>query len=217
MDSKNLIEKTRLYVENELAGDGSGHDWWHVYRVWSIAKKITQKENADPTIVELSALLHDIADWKFNDGDESAGPRQATAWLNKNGVDPRLVGEVCEIISTLSYKGAGVATPMRTIEGKIVQDADRLDAIGAVEIARTFAYGGNKNRLMYHPEETPVMHESFDHYKNNKGHTINHFHEKLLLLKDRMNTESAKKLAEQRHLFMENYLDRFHKEWNGDA
>ena len=217
MDSKNLIEKTRLYVENELAGDGSGHDWWHVYRVWSIAKKITQKENADPTIVELSALLHDIADWKFNDGDESAGPRQATAWLNKNGVDPRLVGEVCEIISTLSYKGAGVATPMRTIEGKIVQDADRLDAIGAVGIARTFAYGGNKNRLMYHPEETPVMHESFDHYKNNKGHTINHFHEKLLLLKDRMNTESAKKLAEQRHLFMENYLDRFHKEWNGDA
>ena len=217
MDSKNLIEKTRLYVEKELAGDGSGHDWWHVYRVWSIAKKITQKENADPTIVELSALLHDIADWKFNDGDESAGPRQATAWLNKNGVDPRLVGEVCEIISTLSYKGAGVATPMRAIEGKIVQDADRLDAIGAVGIARTFAYGGNKNRLMYHPEETPVMHESFDHYKNNKGHTINHFHEKLLLLKDRMNTESAKKLAEQRHLFMENYLDRFHKEWNGDA
>jgi len=217
MDSKKLIEKTRLYVEKALAGDGSGHDWWHVYRVWSIAKKIAQKENADQTIVELAALLHDIADWKFNDGDESAGPRQAAAWLNKNGVDPGLVDEVCEIISTLSYKGAGVATPMRTIEGKIVQDADRLDAIGAVGIARTFAYGGNKNRLMYHPEEAPVMHKSFEHYKNNKGHTINHFHEKLLLLKDRMNTESAKNLAEQRHLFMENYLDRFHKEWDGDA
>ena len=217
MDSKKLIEKTRLYVEKELADDGSGHDWWHVYRVWSIAKKIAQKENADQTIVELAALLHDIADWKFNDGDKSAGPRQVAAWLNKNGVDPGLVDEVCEIISTLSYKGAGVATPMRTIEGKIVQDADRLDAIGAVGIARTFAYGGNKNRLMYHPEEAPVMHKSFEHYKNNKGHTINHFHEKLLLLKDRMNTESAKKLAEQRHLFMENYLDRFHKEWDGDA
>ena len=217
MDSKKLIEKTRLYVEKELAGDGSGHDWWHVYRVWSIAKKIAQKENADQTIVELAALLHDIADWKFNDGDESAGPRQGAAWLNKNGVDPGLVDEVCEIISTLSYKGAGVATPMGTIEGKIVQDADRLDAIGAVGIARTFAYGGNKNRLMYHPEEAPVMHESFERYKNNKGHTINHFHEKLLLLKDRMNTESAKNLAEQRHLFMENYLDRFHKEWDGDA
>lgn len=217
MDSKKLIEKTRLYVEKELADDGSGHDWWHVYRVWSIAKKIAQKENADQTIVELAALLHDIADWKFNDGDESAGPRQVAAWLNKNGVDPGLVDKVCEIISTLSYKGAGVATPMRTIEGKIVQDADRLDAIGAVGIARTFAYGGNKNRLMYHPEEAPVMHESFERYKNNKGHTINHFHEKLLLLKDRMNTESAKNLAEQRHLFMENYLDRFHKEWDGDA
>jgi len=217
MDSKKLIEKARLYVEKELGGDGSGHDWWHVYRVWSIAKKIAQKENADQTIVELAALLHDIADWKFNDGDESAGPRQVAAWLNKNGVGPGLVDEVCEIISTLSYKGAGVATPMRTIEGKIVQDADRLDAIGAVGIARTFAYGGKKNRLMYHPEEDPVIHESFEHYKNNKGHTINHFHEKLLLLKDRMNTESAKNLAEQRHLFMENYLDRFHKEWDGDA
>ena len=217
MDSKKLIEKTRLYVEKELADDGSGHDWWHVYRVWSIAKKISQKENADQTIVELAALLHDIADWKFNDGDESAGPRQVAAWLNKNGVDPGLVDEVCEIISTLSYKGASIATPMRTIEGKIVQDADRLDAIGAVGIARTFAYGGNKNRLIYHPEEAPIMHESFEHYKNNKGHTINHFHEKLLLLKDRMNTKSAKILAEQRHLFMENYLDRFHKEWDGDA
>jgi len=164
MDSKKLVEKTRLYVEKELADDGSGHDWWHVYRVWSIAKKIAQKENADQTIVELAALLHDIADWKFNGGDESAGPKQAASWLNKNGAAPRLVGEVCEIISTLSYKGANVATPMRTIEGKIVQDADRLDAIGAVGIARTFAYGGNKNRLMYHPEETPVMHENFDHY-----------------------------------------------------
>ena len=217
MDSKKLIEKTRLFVEKELADDSSGHDWWHVYRVWSIAKKIAQKENADQTIVELAALLHDIADWNFNDGDDSGGPRQVAAWLNKIGVDAGLVDEVCEIISTLSYKGAGVATPMRTIEGKIVQDADRLDAIGAVGIARTFAYGGNKNRLMYHPEEAPVMHESFEHYKNNKGHTINHFHEKLLLLKDRMNTESAKNLAEQRHLFMKNYLDRFHKEWDGDA
>ena len=217
MDSKKLIEKTRLYAEKELADDGSGHDWWHVYRVWSIAKKIAQKENADQTIVELAALLHDIADWKFNDGDESAGPSQVSAWLNKNGVDPGLVDEVCEIISTLSYKGAGVATPMGTIEGKIVQDADRLDAIGALGIARTFAYGGNKNRLMYHPEEAPVMHKNFEHYKNNKGHTINHFHEKLLLLKDRMNTESAKILAEQRHLFMKNYLVRFHKEWDGDA
>jgi uncharacterized protein len=217
MNSKNIIKKTRLYVEKEMAGDSSGHDWWHIYRVWSIAKKIAQKENADQMIVELAALLHDIADWKFNDGDESAGPEQAAYWLNTNDAEPELIDSVCEIISTLSYKGANVATPMRTIEGKIVQDADRLDAIGAVGIARTFAYGGNKNRLIYHPDEVPVMHESFEHYKNNKGHTINHFHEKLLLLKDRMNTQSAKKIAKQRHLFMKKYLDRFYKEWNGDA
>ena len=216
MNSQDLIEKTSLYVQKELADDGSGHDWWHVYRVWSIAKKIAQKESADQTTVELAALLHDIADWKFNNGDESAGPKQAADWLNSNGATPRLVSEVREIISTLSYKGANVATPMRTIEGKIVQDADRLDAIGAVGIARTFAYGGNKNRLMYHPDEAPVMHESFEHYKKNKGHTINHFYEKLLLLKDRMNTQSAKNIAEQRHIFMESYLDRFYKEWDGD-
>jgi uncharacterized protein len=217
MNSKNIIKKTRLYVEKEMAGDSSGHDWWHIYRVWSIAKKIAQKENADQVLVELAALLHDIADWKFNDGDESAGPEQAAYWLNTNDAEPELIDSVCEIISTLSYKGANVATPMRTIEGKIVQDADRLDAIGAVGIARTFAYGGNKNRLIYHPDEIPVMHESFEHYKSNKGHTINHFHEKLLLLKDRMNTQSAKKIAKQRHLFMKKYLDRFYKEWNGDA
>ena len=217
MDFKKLIEKTSVYVEKKLAGDGSGHDWWHVCRVWSIAKKIAQEENADQTIVELAALLHDIADWKFNDGDEMVGAKQAANWLNQNGVEARIVNEVCEIISTLSYKGAGVSTPMTTIEGKIVQDADRLDAMGAVGIARTFAYGGNKNRLMYHPKEAPTMHENFEQYKNNKGHTINHFYEKLLLLKDRMNTQSAKNIAEQRHLFMENYLDRFYKEWNGDA
>ena len=216
MNSQDLIEKTSLYVQKELADDGSGHDWWHVYRVWSIAKKIAQKESADQTTVELAALLHDIADWKFNNGDESAGPKQAADWLNNNGATPRLVSEVREIISTLSYKGANVATPMRTIEGKVVQDADRLDAIGAVGIARTFAYGGNKNRLMYHPDEAPVMHESFENYKKNKSHTINHFYEKLLLLKDRMNTQSAKNIAKQRHIFMESYLDRFYKEWDGD-
>ena len=216
MNSQDLIEKTSLYVQKELADDGSGHDWWHVYRVWSIAKKIAQKESADQTTVELAALLHDIADWKFNNGDESAGPNQAADWLNNNGATLKLVNEVREIISTLSYKGANVATPMRTIEGKVVQDADRLDAIGAVGIARTFAYGGNKNRLMYHPDEAPVMHESFENYKKNKSHTINHFYEKLLLLKDRMNTQSAKNIAEQRHIFMESYLDRFYKEWDGD-
>ena len=144
MDSKKLIEKTRIYVEKELASDGSGHDWWHVYRVWSLAKKIAQDESADLTVVELSALLHDIGDWKFNDGDESVGSKKAALWLKKNKAETKLIDAVCEIITTLSYKGAGVSTPMKTIEGKVVQDADRLDAIGALGIARTFAYGGNK-------------------------------------------------------------------------
>ena len=217
MNAEKLILKTRLYVKKELANDGSGHDWWHIYRVWSLAKKMAQTENADLAIVELSALLHDIADWKFNNGDESAGPEKAANWLIQNDADQKLIDAVCEIISTLSYKGAGVATPMRTIEGKLVQDADRLDAIGAMGIARTFAYGGNKNRLIYHPDNPPVMHQGFEEYKKNRGHTINHFYEKLLLLKDRMNTQSAKKIAEKRHLFMEDYLNRFFKEWNGDA
>ena len=217
MSSEKLIEKTRLYVVKEMADDASGHDWWHIYRVWSLAKKMAQTENANRTIVELSALLHDIADWKFNGGDESAGSKQAARWLSNNKADPKIIEAVCEIIATLSYKGANVSTPMRTIEGKVVQDADRLDAIGAVGIARTFAYGGNKNRLIYHPAEPPIMHQSFEDYKKNTGHTINHFYEKLLLLKGRMNTQSAKKLAEKRHLFMEEYLDRFFKEWSGDA
>ncbi|SVE18544.1 uncharacterized protein METZ01_LOCUS471398, partial [marine metagenome] len=173
MNSHKLIEKTCLYVKNELANDASGHDWWHIYRVWTLAKNIAQIEGADLAVVELSALLHDIADWKFNDGDESAGPKQAKKWLTKNNADPMIIDTVYEIIATLSFKGAGVTTPMRTIEGKVVQDADRLDAIGAMGIARTFAYGGNKNRLMYHPDEPPVMHQTFEEYKNNRGHTIN--------------------------------------------
>ena len=137
--------------------------------------------------------------------------------VKKNKAETKLIDAVCEIITTLSYKGAGVLTPMKTIEGKVVQDADRLDAIGALGIARTFAYGGNKNRLIYHPDEPPVMHQNFKDYKKNMGHTINHFYEKLLLLKDRMNTQSGKELAEQRHQFMKHYLDRFFREWNGDA
>jgi uncharacterized protein len=217
MNSKNLIETTRLYVKQKMAGDGSGHDWWHIHRVWSLSKILAQKEGADQTTTELAALLHDIADWKFNDGDETAGPKKAADWLSKNNADTKLIEQVCEIISTLSYKGAGVATPMKTIEGQVVQDADRLDAIGALGIARTFAYGGNKNRIIYHPDEPPAMHESFKHYKTNKGHTINHFYEKLLLLKDRMNTQSAKNIAEQRHQFMQDYLNQFLKEWDGDA
>jgi uncharacterized protein len=212
-----IIEKTCQFVEDKLAGDGSGHDWWHIYRVWNLAKNIAKQEGANLLIVELAALLHDIADWKFHDGDETIGPKIAGQFLIKNQVSPEVMTPVIEIIASISYKGAGVPTPMKSLEGKVVQDADRLDAIGAMGIARTFAYGGHKNRLIYHPDEKPVMHQSFADYKKNEGHTINHFYEKLLLLKDRMNTDSGKQLAEKRHQFMQTYLDQFYKEWDGTA
>ena len=215
--TSNIIGETCQFVEEKLAGDGSGHDWWHIYRVWNLAKNIAVKEKANLLIVELSALLHDIADWKFHDGDDTKGPKMAEQFLAKNQVDRKVIDPVIDIIATISFKGAGVATPMKTLEGEVVQDADRLDAIGAMGIARTFAYGGNKNRLMYHPDEKPVMHQSFEDYKKNTGHTINHFYEKLLLLKDRMNTAAAKQMAEGRHQFMQSYLDQFYEEWDGKA
>ena len=212
-----IIDKTCQFVDQKLAGDGSGHDWWHIYRVWNLAKNIAAQEGANILIVELSALLHDIADWKFHDGDDTKGPQMAEQFLLENKVVREVIDPVVEIVATISYKGAGVATPMQTLEGQVVQDADRLDAIGAMGIARTFAYGGHKNRLMYHPDEKPVMHQSFAQYKKNTGHTINHFYEKLLLLKDRMNTTSAKKMAAGRHKFMQSYLDQFYEEWDGKS
>ena len=215
--ASSIIDKTCKFVEDKLSGDGSGHDWWHIFRVWTLAKKIAVEEKAQVEIVELGALLHDIADWKFHDGDDSIGPAIAREFLNNHNVEPNLSDSVVEIISTVSYKGAGVATPMKTLEGKIVQDADRLDAIGALGIARTFAYGGYKNRLIYHPDEKPVLHESYEDYKKNEGHTINHFYEKLLLLKERMNTNTGKRIAEGRHKFMQSFLDQFYREWDGIA
>lgn len=215
--ASSIIDKTCKFVEDKLSGDGSGHDWWHIFRVWTLAKKIAVEEKAQVEIVELGALLHDIADWKFHDGDDSIGPAIAREFLNNQNVEPNVSDSVVEIISTVSYKGAGVATPMKTLEGKIVQDADRLDAIGALGIARTFAYGGYKNRLIYHPDEKPVLHKSYEDYKKNEGHTINHFYEKLLLLKERMNTNTGKRIAEGRHKFMQSFLDQFYREWDGFA
>ena len=215
--ASSIIDKTCKFVEDKLSGDGSGHDWWHIFRVWTLAKKIAVEEKAQVEIVELGALLHDIADWKFHDGDDSIGPEIAREFLNNHDVEPNLSDSVVEIISTVSYKGAGIATPMRTLEGKIVQDADRLDAIGALGIARTFAYGGYKNRLIYHPDEKPVLHESYEDYKKNEGHTINHFYEKLLLLRERMNTKTGKQIADGRHQFMQKFLEQFYREWDGIA
>ena len=215
MENDVLISKIADEVKAKLEGEGSGHDWWHVYRVWKMAKHIGETENVDITIVELAALLHDIADWKFHDGDDTVGPRVAGEMLERHGVSKDIIATIGQIIQEGSFKGAGVKTVPTTLEGKVVQDADRLDAVGAIGIARTFAYGGHKNRAMYDPEIKPVMHQTKEEYSKNQSHTINHFYEKLLLLKDLMNTETAKKVAEGRHQFMEEYLDRFYKEWEG--
>lgn len=215
MNKKVILKQTEEYVKDKLSGEGSGHDWWHIYRVWQNAKHIGQYEQADMFVVELAALLHDIADWKFNDGDDSVGPKLAREWLTKLQVEENIIAHVCQIIKDLSFKGAGVKSKIHTIEGMVVQDADRLDALGAIGIARAFAYGGHKNREMYNPNVKAEQHNSFEEYKNSHGTTINHFYEKLLLLKNLMNTTTAKKIAESRHAFMEEYLERFYDEWAG--
>lgn len=217
MTRAEILERTVSHIRQLMSSDSSGHDWWHIWRVWQNAIRIGKVEGADLYVVELAALLHDIADWKFHGGDDSAGPRAARAWMEENGVTPEVIEHVCEIIATLSFKGAGVSTPMRTIEGKCVQDADRLDAIGAIGIARTFAYGGHKGQPMYDPNVPPQRHDSFEAYKKNKGSSINHFYEKLLLLKDLMGTATAQQIAEERHRVMEDFLTHFHKEWNATA
>lgn len=211
-----ILKATVDHIRQLLAGDSSGHDWHHIERVWKTAVTIGGGEGADLVVVQLAALLHDIADWKFHGGDDTAGPRAARAWLERFSVEAATIEHVCEIIATLSFKGAGVATPMRTLEGKVVQDADRLDALGAVGIARAFAYGGHKGRELYDPAVPPTPHDSFGAYKKNAGPTINHFYEKLLLLKDRMNTAVGRRLAEDRHRFMEAYLEQFFAEWKGE-
>jgi uncharacterized protein len=214
MNRKEVIQKTADYVRQQMSGQESGHDWWHVYRVWKTAVHIGKKENADLYVVEAAALLHDIADWKFS-GDEKGSSKVATKWLGDNGVDEATVSHVCRIIDNLSFKGAGVKSEMQTLEGRVVQDADRLDAIGAIGIARAFSYGGHAGREMYNPDVKPVVHETFEQYRNSIGTTINHFYEKLLLLKGLMNTETAKKMAEKRHKLMEKYLKEFYREWEG--
>ncbi len=210
------VSKIAEEVKTKMVGEGSGHDWWHVYRVWKMAQRIGRVEKADLVIVELAALLHDIADWKFYGGDDTVGPRVAAEMLARHQVPQEMIDSIGEIIKEGSFKGAGVKTEPSTLEGKIVQDSDRLDAIGAIGIARTFAYGGHKNRAMYEPDIKPILHASKEEYFNNKSPTINHFYEKLLLLKDLMNTVTAKEIAQERHTFMEEYLDRFYKEWAGE-
>lgn len=206
---KEVIYKTVKYMKELLSGEGTGHDWLHIERVWANARRINKAEKADAFVVELAALLHDISDWKFNGGDETAGAKKAAAWLNKLGVESEVVRQVAEIIENSSFKGAKVKNKIRTIEGKILQDADRLDAMGAIGVARAFAYGGSKGHEIYNPEIKPKLHSSAKEYKTNKSTTINHFHEKLLLLHDLMHTKTGRKLAERRHKFMQSYLKEF--------
>lgn len=211
-----LIDQTVEFLKEKFASDSTGHDWWHLYRVWQLAKHIAASEKGcDPLVVELGALLHDIADFKFHNNDLSAGPKAAREWLSGLGAQPGVVEQVCHIVENVSYKGAGVANKMKSLEGKIVQDADRLDAIGAIGIARVFAFSGAHQRLIHDPDIQPQLHEDFDAYATATPTAVNHFYEKLLLLKDRMNTQTGKQMASSRHLFMENYLKEFYAEWDG--
>ncbi len=215
MDNDEVIERTAAHVRELMQGESSGHDWWHVYRVWQTANTIARHEQVELAVVELAALLHDIADWKFHGGDTTAGPRAARAWLLALGVEEEIIAHVCQIIQDLSFKGAGVPDMMVSRVGMVVQDADRLDALGAIGIARTFAYGGHMRHTMYDPEVEPQPHPDFEAYKTSAGTTINHFYEKLLLLKDRMHTDTARHMAQERHRFLLHFLERFFAEWEG--
>jgi uncharacterized protein len=211
-----VIQGTAAFVQERFSGEGTGHDWWHMHRVWQLSKHIAKTEQvADLFVVELAALLHDIADWKFHDGDMEAGPRAARSWLESLSVDESIIRHVEEIIRHISFKGAGVKPAMRTLEGKIVHDADKLDAMGAIGIGRAFAYGGAAGRAMYDPNDKPKQHASFQAYKNSRGTTINHFYEKLLLLKERMYTAEGKRLATRRHWYLKQFLAEFYNEWDG--
>jgi len=210
-----IIQKTATFVQQTLQNAESGHDWWHILRVWNNAKLIAQTEKVDLLIVELAALLHDIADSKFNNGDEEIGPKIAGDFLKSIEVDEEVIEHVQQIIRSMSFKSSFDKSIFSSEEMKVVQDADRLDAIGAIGIARAFNYGGFKNREMYNPETEPNFNLTKEAYKNSAAPTINHFYEKLLLLKDLMNTETAQKIAVERHAFMELYLEQFAAEWNG--
>lgn len=216
MPPSDLIARTAEFVREKFLHEGSGHDWEHIRRVWYVARALAQHTpEADSLIVELAALLHDIADWKFHGGDDEAGPRAARAWLAGQHVDESAISAVETIIQEISFKGLGVPTPMSSLEGALVQDADRLDAIGAIGVARAFAYGGHKNRPLHDPAVLPVAHHSFESYKQSTAPTVNHFYEKLLHLRERMNTPAGRCAAEERHAFMEHFLAQFLREWEG--
>lgn len=211
-----LIDKTILFVKTELKEAEGGHDWFHIERVYKNALLIAATESSNLTVVKLAALLHDIADSKFHGGDEAVGPAKARTFLTSLAVEEVIIDHVVKIIENISFKGGTTEKQFTSIELDIVQDADRLDAIGAIGIARTFNYGGFKNRTLYDPAIAPLTNMTKEAYKNSTAPTLNHFYEKLLLLKDLMNTKTGRKLAEERHRFMEQFLARFYAEWEGE-
>jgi uncharacterized protein len=214
MKHNEIIQKTIEFVRSILKDAEGGHDWWHIHRVWINAKQIALTEDADVLIVELAALLHDIADSKFHGGDEEIGPETAGKFLRGIDIEEEVIVHVQQIIRHISFKSGFDKSSFQSKEFDIVQDADRLDAIGAIGIARAFSYGGFKGREIYNPEITPNLNMTKAEYKNSSAPTINHFYEKLLLLKDKMNTITGRQLATQRHTFMEDYLTQFYTECN---
>ncbi len=211
-----IIASTEAFVRERLSGAEAGHDWFHTDRVRKNALLIAQTEACDKLVVELSALLHDIADSKFNDGDETIGPKMAREFLETYHVEQSIVDHVVAIIENISFKGGNFNREFSSAELDIVQDADRLDAIGAIGIARAFHYGGFKNRLLYDPSVIPQFDMTREQYKNSSAPTLNHFYEKLFLLRDRMNTPTGKRLAEKRHQVLESFVSQFLAEWNGE-
>ena len=214
MENEILLKETENFVKSVLKDDSSGHDWWHIHRVRKLALLIGKSEDADLFLVELAALLHDIDDWKLVENKDDK--QKAKSWLLSCGIDHKLTERICGVIEGVSFKGAGVNTSTNDLVCRVLQDADRLDAIGAIGIARTFAYGGSRGRGIYDPEIPPELHTDFENYKKSTTPSINHFYEKLLLLKDQMQTKMGRSLAEQRHEYMLRFLDQFYAEWNGE-
>ena len=212
-----IINNTILFVKNQLTHAEGGHDWFHIERVYKNALLIAEEEECDLTVVKLAALLHDIADSKFHGGDETVGPKTARTFLESQNVSEDIILHVIAIIENISFKGGNFEKKFNSKELEIVQDADRLDAIGAIGIARSFNYGGFKNRPLYNPNIQPNLNMSKEEYKNSESPTLNHFYEKLLLLKDKMNTETGKKIAQKRHDFMVTFLSQFYAEWDGEV
>jgi uncharacterized protein len=211
-----VLENTENFVKKQLETAEGGHNWFHIARVYKNALLIAKEETCNLEVIQLAALLHDIADSKFHDGDESIGPKTARDFLIKENVTEEIISHVVAIIENISFKGGNFEMKFFSKELEIVQDADRLDALGAIGIARTFNYGGFKNRPLYLPNIAPNLHMTKEEYKNSEAPTLNHFYEKLLLLKDKMNTETGKKIALERHKFMENFLSQFYAEWEGE-